>query len=61
MGRLTCIMNHPAHHLLVIALLISFISFMPSGRAQGYYQFDFNADCQKAYEEIISLDLNTGK
>ncbi len=25
------------------------------------YQFDFNQDCRKAYEEIIKLKLNTGR
>jgi hypothetical protein len=34
---------------------------MPSGLAQVPYRFDFNADCRKAYEEIISLRLVSGK
>jgi|HubBroStandDraft_3_1064219.scaffolds.fasta_scaffold26774_2 hypothetical protein len=61
MRRLTCIMNHPAHPLFFIALFVFFFSFMPMGRTQVSYQFDFNADCRKAYEEIIKLKLNTGK
>jgi tetratricopeptide (TPR) repeat protein len=46
---------------VIIAFLISFISFMPDGRTQALSRFDFNSDCRKAYEEIIKLKLNTGK
>lgn len=61
MCLLTCIMNRPAHLLLFASLVISSFSFMPQVRAQDYYQFDFNKDCRRAYEEIISLKLNSGK
>ncbi|HEY4935727.1 MAG TPA: hypothetical protein VII44_04065 [Puia sp.] len=54
-------MNRQAHPLFFIAFLFFFFSFMPQGLAQGSYLYDFNADCRKAYEEIIKLKLNTGK
>ena len=37
-----------------------FRSCHPAGH-RIHYQFDFNADCRKAYEEIIKLKLHTGK
>lgn len=61
MCPLTCIMNRTAHSVFFIVLLFSFLSFMPSGKTQSVYQFDFNTDCRKAYDEIIKLKLNTGK
>jgi tetratricopeptide (TPR) repeat protein len=60
MCRLSCIMERPAC-TYIITFLISFISFMPVGRAQALSEFDFNSDCRKAYEEIIKLKLNTGR
>jgi len=60
MCPLTCIMERPDYPV-IIAFLISFISFMPDGRTQTLSKFDFNSDCRKAYEEIIKLKLNTGK
>jgi tetratricopeptide (TPR) repeat protein len=54
-------MNRPAHSVFLIAFLFFFLSYMPSGLTQVPYRFDFNADCRKAYEEIIKLRLNTGK
>ena len=61
MCRLTCIMNRPAHPLFLLAFLFFYLSFMPTGRTQDSYAFDFNADCRKAYGEIIRLKLNTGQ
>jgi len=61
MRRLTCRMYRPAHLVFIIAFLFSFLSFPPAGRTQNSFQFDFNADCRKAYEEIIKLKLHTGK
>jgi tetratricopeptide (TPR) repeat protein len=61
MGPLTCIMVRTAHPVFYIILLVSSLSFMPSGQTQVPYQYDFNADCRKAYDEIIKLKLNTGK
>jgi tetratricopeptide (TPR) repeat protein len=54
-------MNRPAHPVFFIALILFSLSFIPSGRAQVPYRFDFNSDCRKAYDEIIKLRLNTGK
>ncbi|MDP9043043.1 MAG: hypothetical protein M3N30_13780 [Bacteroidota bacterium] len=54
-------MNRPAHLLSVVSFLFLFLSFMPSGHTQALYEFDFNADCRKAYDEIIKLKLHTGK
>jgi tetratricopeptide (TPR) repeat protein len=61
MCPLTCIMNRTAHPEFFIVFLFSFLSFMPSGQTQVSYQYDFNADCRKAYDEIIKLKLITGK
>src|ERR1700722_17300923 len=61
MRRLTCIMNRLAHSVFFIVLFDLLFLLVPPCRAQGSYQFDFNADCRKAYEEIIKLKLNTGK
>jgi tetratricopeptide (TPR) repeat protein len=61
MGRLTCIMNRRAHPLLSIFLFIFFSPFVLSAQAQVFYPFDFNAECRKAYQEIIELKLNTGR
>jgi tetratricopeptide (TPR) repeat protein len=50
-------MNRLAHFFfLTIAL-----SFLSHVNAQVPYRFDFNPACRKAYDEIISLRLNTGK
>jgi tetratricopeptide (TPR) repeat protein len=61
MGRLTCIMIRRAHPFISAVIFIFF--FLPgfSGQAQVSYPFDFNAECRKAYQEIIKLKLNTGK
>src|SRR5882672_9325218 len=61
MCRLSCIMNRLAHPVFFIGLLFLTFSFMPRGRAQVSYHYDFNTDCRKAYDEIIKLKLNTGK
>ena len=61
MGPLTCIMNRMAHPVFFIATLFLFFSFIPSGRSQVAYRFDFNTDCRKAYEEIIQLRLGPAK
>ncbi len=61
MCRLTCIMNRPAHPLFFIVLFAFTFSLILPCQAQLLYQFDFNRDCRKAYEEIIKLKLNTGK
>jgi hypothetical protein len=61
MCRLTCIMNRRAHSVFFIGFWFFFLSYVPSLHAQVLYPFDFNADCRKAYDEIIKLKLNTGK
>ncbi len=61
MGRLTCIMNRWAHQLFSTVFFIFFLSFALRGQAQVSYLFDFNADCRRAYQEIIELKLNTRK
>src|SRR5450432_4831167 len=61
MCRLTCIMNRRAHSIFFIGFLFFILSFVQSGQAQVRYPFDFNADCRKAYDEIIMLKLNSGK
>jgi len=61
MCRLTCIMIRWVHSVFFTGFLFFFISFVPSGQAQAFYPFDFNADCRRAYDEIIKLKLNTGK
>ncbi len=53
-------MIRTAHSVLIIAFLLSFLSFPAIGRTQIRYQFDFNANCRKAYEEIIKLKVVTG-
>ena len=55
MSRLTCIMIRTAHPLYFISFPVFFL-FVPALRAgAGSYRFDFNAECRKAYEEIIKL------
>jgi tetratricopeptide (TPR) repeat protein len=61
MCRLTCIMNRSAHPVFFIVFLFFSFLFLPYGQTQVVYHFDFNADCRKAYYEIIRLKLNTGK
>jgi tetratricopeptide (TPR) repeat protein len=61
MGRLTCTMIRMAHSVCVFFILFFSLSCIPSGMAQVPYRFDFNADCRKAYEEIIRLRLSSGK
>src|SRR5664279_805067 len=61
MGRLTCIMIRMAHSVCIISFLFFSFWSMPSGAAQIPYRFDFNAECRKAYEEIIKLRLSSGK
>ena len=41
-------------------LLVFLILPLHSAGAQLHYRFDFNADCRKAYDDIISLKLKTG-
>ncbi|HEX3766724.1 MAG TPA: hypothetical protein VHT72_00030, partial [Puia sp.] len=50
-----------AHQLSRNVFVIFFCSFVLSTQAQVSYTFDFNAECRKAYQEIIGLKLNTGK
>jgi tetratricopeptide (TPR) repeat protein len=54
-------MTRPAHHLFFVCFLFFLLWSIPPGRAQSVYHFDFNADCRKAYDEIIKLKLSTGK
>jgi tetratricopeptide (TPR) repeat protein len=54
-------MNRPAHFLLIVVFLFFLFASASSLRAQEPYQFDFNADCRRAYAEIIKLKLNTGE
>jgi tetratricopeptide (TPR) repeat protein len=54
-------MNRMAHPVFFIATLVLFFSFIPSGRSQAAYRFDFNPECRKAYEEIIRLRLGPAK
>ncbi|HTB26524.1 MAG TPA: hypothetical protein VK711_14215, partial [Puia sp.] len=54
-------MNRPAHPLFFNVLFAFLFLLTLPCRAQVPYQFDFNQDCRKAYEEIIKLKLNTGK
>jgi tetratricopeptide (TPR) repeat protein len=49
------------HSLSIIGFLFFSFSFVPSAMAQVHYRFDFNSDCQKAYEEIIKLRLTSGQ
>src|SRR5664279_3198744 len=49
------------HSVFFTGFLFFYFSFVPSVQAQGPYPFDFNADCHRAYDEIIKLKLNTGK
>ncbi len=50
-----------AHPVFIITYLFCSFSFIPPGGTQVPYRFDFNADCRKAYDEIIRLRLNAGK
>jgi tetratricopeptide (TPR) repeat protein len=54
-------MTRLAHPLFFIVFLFFSFSFTSSGQAPVLYTFDFNADCRKAYEDIIELKLNSGK
>jgi tetratricopeptide (TPR) repeat protein len=54
-------MTRPAHHVFFAGFLFFLLWSMPPGQAQTVYHFDFNADCRKAYDEIIKLKLSTGK
>ncbi|HXB29941.1 MAG TPA: hypothetical protein VNW49_08990, partial [Puia sp.] len=54
-------MNRRAHQLSGIVFFIFFSSFVLFAQAQDSYLFDFNAECRKAYQEIIKLKLNTGR
>jgi tetratricopeptide (TPR) repeat protein len=54
-------MTRPAHYVFFTGFLFFLFWSMPPCRAQVSYQFDFNADCRKAYDEIIKLKVNTGK
>ena len=61
MSRLSCVMIRTAHpRFLYLSCFFSCRSCLPA-RAQKSYPFDFNAECRKAYDEIIQLKLNTGK
>ena len=61
MCRLTCIMVRFAYPLYFIGPFLLLLGFISTGLAQTSYQYDFNADCRKAYDEIISLRLYSGK
>jgi tetratricopeptide (TPR) repeat protein len=61
MGRLSCIMIRPVHSLFFLAFQFFLLSSLSISGAPGPYTFDFNADCRKAYSEIIKLKLNTGR
>ena len=54
-------MNRMAHRSFFISFLFFSLSFLPHARAQVYYPYDFNAECRRAYDEIIKLRLHTGK
>src|SRR5450631_911142 len=54
-------MTRTVHPVIFISFLFFFLSITPAGRAQASYQYDFNAGCLRAYEEIIKLKLSTGK
>ena len=54
-------MNRPAHFVLFYFFLFLSFSLMHPCQGQVIYRFDFNADCRKAYDEIIQLRLNTGR
>src|SRR5260221_2778453 len=49
------------HSVCIAAFLFLTFWSVPSGLAQVPDRFDFNTDCRKAYEEIISLRLSSGK
>jgi tetratricopeptide (TPR) repeat protein len=53
-------MIRTAHSVFITALLLSSLSFPAIGQPQVRYQYDFNANCRKAYEEIIQLKVVTG-
>jgi tetratricopeptide (TPR) repeat protein len=50
-----------AHSVCIFTLLFFSGWCVPTVTAQVTYRFDFNEDCRKAYEEIISLRLVSGK
>jgi tetratricopeptide (TPR) repeat protein len=54
-------MYRPARSEFIIVFLFFLFFLLPPGQAQVSYSYDFNADCRKAYGEIIRLKLNTGK
>jgi tetratricopeptide (TPR) repeat protein len=54
-------MNRMSHPVFFIAFLFFFFTFLPTGKSQTEYRFDFNSDCRKAYGEIIRLKLGTGR
>ena len=47
----------PSGSSRIFYCIFIFFSVPPAGRTQNSFQFDFNADCRKAYEEIIKLKL----
>jgi tetratricopeptide (TPR) repeat protein len=54
-------MKRPIFPVVFIGSLLLFLSASPVIPAQINYQFDFNADCRRAYDEIVQLRLKTGK
>jgi tetratricopeptide (TPR) repeat protein len=49
------------HSLFFLAFPFFLLSSLSVSGAPGPYTFDFNADCRKAYSEIIKLKLTTGQ
>jgi tetratricopeptide (TPR) repeat protein len=54
-------MVRTAHFSFFITFLLSIFFFLPDGHAQVKFQYDFNAECRIAYDEIIELRLSQGK
>ena len=54
-------MTRLVHSVFFISLIFFTLVLSSPGQAQERYQYDFNADCRKAYDEIIKLRLNSGK
>jgi tetratricopeptide (TPR) repeat protein len=50
-----------AHPVFYIGFLFFFLSFLPVARTQVFYEYDFNTECRRAYDEIIRLKLYSGK
>ena len=54
-------MHRPAYSVFTTCFVLLYFSFMPAARTQVTYKFDFNAECRRAYGEIIKLKLHSGR